>query len=52
MHNPAHIDSRIRTWTLQRELVRASLVPRARGHVLSPRTAAAPSPLPRGRRTA
>jgi hypothetical protein len=36
MHNPAHLDSRIRTWTLQRELVRASLVPRVRGHVLAP----------------
>jgi hypothetical protein len=36
MQQPAPIDSRIRTWTLQRELVRASLASPARGHVLAP----------------
>ena len=36
MQQPAPIDSRIRTWTLQRELVRASLASTARGHVLAP----------------
>jgi hypothetical protein len=54
MPQPTHpIDDRIRTWTLQRELVRASLASHARGHVLAPRGhAGAPSPLARARRRA
>jgi hypothetical protein len=47
------VDDRIRTWTLQRELVRASLASHARGHVLAPiagREAAAPARLARPRK--
>jgi hypothetical protein len=50
-HTP--IDDRIRTWTLQRELVRASLSAHPRGHVLAPipgREAAAPARLARPRK--
>jgi hypothetical protein len=54
MPQPNHpVDDRIRTWTLQRELVRASLASHARGHVLAPmpgREAAAPSRLARPRK--
>ena len=54
MPQPHHpIDDRIRTWTLQRELVRASLDSLARGHVLAPiagREAAAPARLTRPRK--
>jgi hypothetical protein len=50
---PQPIDDRIRTWTLQRELVRASLASHARGHVLAPARgragAAAPVARPRKR---
>jgi hypothetical protein len=54
MPQPNHpIDDRIRTWTLQRELVRASLVSHARGHVLAPARAhagAAVAPVARPRK--
>jgi hypothetical protein len=49
MLQPNPIDDRIRTWTIQRELVRASLASTARGHILSPtpgRTGAAPFQTP------
>jgi hypothetical protein len=43
-HRSSHIDDRIRTWTLQRELVRASLASTARGHVLAPSRPRASAP--------
>jgi hypothetical protein len=47
MPQPHHpIDDRIRTWTLQRELVRASLVSHARGHVHAPARSRAGTPAP------
>ena len=56
MSQPSHsTDDRIRPWTLQRELVRASLAAHPRGHVLAPipgREAAAPSRLARPRKRA
>jgi hypothetical protein len=55
MPQPDHsIDDRIRTWTLQRDLVRASLASHARGHVLAPARvrAGASAPVARPRKRA
>jgi hypothetical protein len=47
MQQPTPFDERVRIWTLQRQLVRASLSSPARGHVVAPPRPRPVRPAPR-----